>query len=150
MVGEADLLVHVVDGSAPDPEGQIDAVRSVLAEIGADDVPELLVVNKADAGRRREAGEEARRCWPPTRARWSSRPAPARASTSCCGPWATGCAWPTGWSSSSIPYDRGDVLAAVHREGEIVVEEARRGGRPASTWCWTRPGGPDSAEFLAS
>ena len=45
---ESDLLVHVVDGSAPDPDGQIDAVRTVLAEIGADGLPELLVVNKAD------------------------------------------------------------------------------------------------------
>ena len=49
VVRESDLLVHVVDGSAPDLEGQIDAVRTVLAEIGADDLPELMVVNKADA-----------------------------------------------------------------------------------------------------
>ena len=49
VVCESDLIVHVVDGSAPDPEGQIDAVRTVLAEIGADGLPELLVVNKADA-----------------------------------------------------------------------------------------------------
>ena len=44
----ADLLLHVVDASDPDPEGQIAAVRQVLAEIGASDVPELLVCNKAD------------------------------------------------------------------------------------------------------
>ena len=44
----ADLLIHVVDGSSPDPEGQIRAVRSVLDEIGATHVPELVVVNKAD------------------------------------------------------------------------------------------------------
>ena len=49
VVCESDLIVHVVDGSAPDFEGQIDAVRTVLAEIGADGLPELLVVNKADA-----------------------------------------------------------------------------------------------------
>jgi GTPase len=47
-VAQADLLVHVVDSSAPDPEAQIDAVRTVLAEIGADRVPELLVANKLD------------------------------------------------------------------------------------------------------
>ncbi len=35
-VREADLLLHVVDGSAPEPEAQIDAVRLVLDEIGAD------------------------------------------------------------------------------------------------------------------
>ena len=44
----ADVLLHVVDASDPDPEGQIDAVRTVLAEIGASDLPELLVLNKAD------------------------------------------------------------------------------------------------------
>jgi GTP-binding protein HflX len=48
-VADADLVVHVVDGSHADPEGQITAVREVLAEIGADKVPELIVINKADA-----------------------------------------------------------------------------------------------------
>src|SRR5690606_19819701 len=48
VVIDADLLVHVVDASAPDPQGNIDAVRDVLREIGADEVPELLVFNKAD------------------------------------------------------------------------------------------------------
>ena len=49
VVIDADLLVHVVDGSGPDPEGNIDVVRSVLTEIGAGPVPELVVFNKADA-----------------------------------------------------------------------------------------------------
>ena len=48
VVNEADLLVHLVDSSAPDPEGQIDAVRAVLHEIGAASIPEVLVFNKAD------------------------------------------------------------------------------------------------------
>jgi GTP-binding protein HflX len=47
-VSDADLILHVVDGSDGAPEGQIAAVREVLAEIGASDVPELLVINKAD------------------------------------------------------------------------------------------------------
>ncbi|WP_300640820.1 GTPase HflX [Nocardioides sp.] len=47
-VADADLLLHVVDGSHPDPEGQIAAVREVLADIDALDVPELIVINKAD------------------------------------------------------------------------------------------------------
>ncbi|MDQ1102718.1 GTP-binding protein HflX [Nocardioides zeae] len=47
-VADSDLILHVVDGSHPDPEGQIAAVREVFAEIGADKVPELLIVNKAD------------------------------------------------------------------------------------------------------
>jgi GTPase len=48
-VAESDLILHVVDGSHPDPEGQIAAVREVFAEIGADKVPELIVINKSDA-----------------------------------------------------------------------------------------------------
>ncbi|WP_197683044.1 GTPase HflX [Jiangella sp. DSM 45060] len=48
-VADADLLVHVVDGSHPDPEGQLTAVRSVLADIGAGGVREIVAVNKADA-----------------------------------------------------------------------------------------------------
>jgi GTPase len=48
-VADADLILHVVDGSHPDPEGQLSAVREVLAEIGATQVPELVVINKADA-----------------------------------------------------------------------------------------------------
>jgi GTP-binding protein HflX len=48
-VADSDLIVHVVDGSHPDPEGQLGAVREVFAEIGADKVPELVVINKADA-----------------------------------------------------------------------------------------------------
>ncbi len=48
-VADSDLVLHVVDGSHPDPEGQLAAVREVFAEIGADKVPELVVINKADA-----------------------------------------------------------------------------------------------------
>jgi GTPase len=43
------LILHVVDGSDPDPEGQLSAVRKVLADIDAQNVPELVVINKADA-----------------------------------------------------------------------------------------------------
>ena len=46
---QADLLLHVVDASDTDPEGQIKAVRTVLSDIGAGALPELLVLNKADA-----------------------------------------------------------------------------------------------------
>jgi GTP-binding protein HflX len=48
-VADSDLILHVVDGSHPDPEGQLSAVREVFAEIGASDVPEIVVINKADA-----------------------------------------------------------------------------------------------------
>ncbi|MFC4336616.1 GTPase HflX [Salininema proteolyticum] len=48
-VAESDLVLHVVDGSHPDPLGQAEAVRTVLAEVGADDIPEIVVVNKIDS-----------------------------------------------------------------------------------------------------
>jgi GTP-binding protein HflX len=48
-VAESDLVLHVVDGSHPDPEGQIAAVREVFGDVGADNVREIIVINKADA-----------------------------------------------------------------------------------------------------
>jgi GTP-binding protein HflX len=126
VVCDSDLIVHVVDGSAPDFEGQVDAVRTVLAEIGADGLPELLVVNKADAIDARGGGisEEARRLL-------AAHPGSVMISAQ------------TGEGIDQlleamgdrlrvgdrvvelvIPWARGDVLAAVHREGEIVGEEA--------------------------
>src|SRR5262252_9465761 len=48
-VADAELILHVVDGSDADPRSQLAAVREVIAEIGAAGVPELVVINKADA-----------------------------------------------------------------------------------------------------
>jgi GTP-binding protein HflX len=48
-VADADLILHVVDVSHPDPEGQIAAVRAVFSEVDARKVPEIIVLNKADA-----------------------------------------------------------------------------------------------------
>ena len=47
-VGEADVIVHVVDASHPDPASQLTTVRDVIGEVGARDVPEIVVFNKAD------------------------------------------------------------------------------------------------------
>lgn len=48
-VGQADLILHVVDASFPDPFAQVDAVNGVLADIpGAADIPRILAFNKAD------------------------------------------------------------------------------------------------------
>ncbi|MFI1204525.1 GTPase HflX (plasmid) [Streptomyces sp. BHT-5-2] len=48
-VADADLILHVVDGSHPVPEEQLAAVREVIRDVGATQVPEIVVVNKADA-----------------------------------------------------------------------------------------------------
>jgi GTP-binding protein HflX len=115
VVTEADLLIHVVDASAPDPEAQIDAVHSVLAEIDADRVPELLAFNKAD-----RAPEEAARL---------TKLHPGSVAISA----TTGRGIADLLTAVSdrlravavvtellVPYDRGDVLAAIHREGEVL------------------------------
>ncbi|HEY0248989.1 MAG TPA: GTPase HflX [Gryllotalpicola sp.] len=47
-VQDADLIVHVVDASHPDPAAQLQTVRDVIGEVGARDIPELVVFNKAD------------------------------------------------------------------------------------------------------
>jgi GTPase len=47
-VGQADIIVHVVDASHPDPGAQLATVRDVISDVGAHDVPEIVVFNKAD------------------------------------------------------------------------------------------------------
>ena len=114
-VAEADLLVHVVDASAPDPQAQIDAVRTVLAEIDAQRVPELLVFNKADL-----AAEEAIRLaklHPGSVAVSARTGAGIELLLQAMGDRLRALA---NVVELVIPYDRGDVLAAVHREGEVI------------------------------
>ncbi|MEV7547228.1 GTPase HflX, partial [Streptomyces sp. NPDC089915] len=48
-VGDSDLILHIVDGAHPAPEEQLAAVREVIREVGAVNVPEIVVINKADA-----------------------------------------------------------------------------------------------------
>jgi len=111
----ADYLVHVVDASAPDPEGQIAAVHEVLREIAAADVPELLVINKSDLA--------------PGPAEQLLADHPGSVAVSAVtGEGIDGFLRVIGDRLRSlavvyelvIPYSRGDVLAAVHREGEVV------------------------------
>ena len=54
---QADLLLHVVDSASEDRDAQIGAVNQVLAEIGAADVPQILVWNKIDLTRAAAAVE---------------------------------------------------------------------------------------------
>ncbi|CAN5634094.1 GTPase HflX [soil metagenome] len=118
-VADSDLMLHVVDGSHPDPEGQLAAVREVLAAIGADQVPEIVVINKSDAA---DAMVLAR-----LRARE---------------PHALVCSARTGAGIDDVlaaieqdlprpqvevrvllPYERGDLLHQVHTHGEVLALE---------------------------
>jgi GTPase len=115
-VAEADLILHVVDGSDADPRAQIAAVREVLGQIGAAQVPELVVVNKADVadpivvdGLRLAEGAIV----------VSAR---------------TGEGLPALLSELEqkiprrdkeitvlVPYDRGDLISRAHQEGEVLT-----------------------------
>ena len=124
VANEAELLVHVVDGSAIDPVAQILAVRDVLAEIGADQVPELLCVNKLDAARAFGRVDEVKRLLAthPGAVAVSARTGEGmedlllamgdrlRAMTTVV--------------ELDVPWARGDVIAEIHREGEVVSEAA--------------------------
>jgi GTP-binding protein HflX len=115
-VREADLLLHVVDGSAPEPEAQMEAVRLVLGEIGAADVPELLAVNKADRALSAH--------------RLAERYPGAVVVSALTGEGLEDLLRAIGDRLRAadrvvelvVPFDRGDVLAAVHREGEVLGE----------------------------
>ena len=47
-VADSDVIVHVVDGSHPDPASQLATVRDVIGEVGARELPEIVVFNKSD------------------------------------------------------------------------------------------------------
>jgi GTP-binding protein HflX len=114
---DADLLVHVVDASSLDPEGNIDAVRTVLRAIGADDVPEVLAFNKTDL-----APTDAARLTKAHPGAVSFSAVSGEGVTDLLRTVADRVRALTTVVELSIPYDRGDVLAAVHREGEVLVE----------------------------
>jgi GTP-binding protein HflX len=125
VAAAADMLVHVVDGSATHPDQQITAVREVLAEIGADSVPEFIVFNKADMLDDHGAAlvEEYQGAVAVSALqnqgmdvllrRLSDR---MRAISKV--------------TELLVPFERGDIVASVHREGEVVsIEEAETGLR---------------------
>jgi len=120
---DADLLVHVVDASAPDVEGNIRAVRQVLSEIGADRVPELLAFNKADLAP--EAAERLRREHEGSVALSAVTGAGVERLLATIGDRLRAL---TTVLDLVIPFDRGDLLAAAHRAGEVLHEEPGEGG----------------------
>jgi GTP-binding protein HflX len=123
VASTADFLVHVVDSSAADPEGQITAVRVVLAEIDADRVPELLVFNKADL-----VPDEVARLVADHEGSVAVSAATGEGIDAFLATLGDRLRAITVPVELLIPYERGDVLAAVHREGEVISTSHEEGG----------------------
>jgi GTP-binding protein HflX len=118
-VADSDLILHVVDGSDADPEAQIAAVREVLRDVGGGDVPELIVINKADVADEMSIARLRRQ--EPRSVVVSARTGAGleellqmvedtlpRAERE---------------MRVLVPYDRGDLVARVHDLGEVLSQE---------------------------
>ena len=113
VVRDADLLLHIVDGAGPDPRGSISAVHDVLGEIGAGDVPELLVFNKSDKS---AAAARLAACHEGSIAVSAQSGHNIDSLLAVIG---DRLRQTTEFVELLVPWDRGDVLAAVHREGHV-------------------------------
>ena len=118
-VANADLVLHVVDASHPDPEGQIAAVREVLADVpGALEVPEVLVLNKCDIAE------------PEVLIRLRGRREPTVEVSALTGEGlaellqtvAERLPRPAERVELLLPYSRGDLIAEAHSKGEVLSE----------------------------
>jgi GTP-binding protein HflX len=123
-VGQADLIVHVVDGSHPDPSAQLQTVRDVMGDVGARDIPEIVVFNKADL-----IDEDERlvlRGLAPEAHFVSSRTGEGidelRATIERMLP------VPAVEVRALVPYDHGELVSAVHETGVLISTEHQEGG----------------------
>lgn len=116
VVADADLLLHVVDASAADCAGQVEAVRDVLEEIGASKVPELLVFNKLDV-----AGgvEHLLASQPGSVAVSAATGAGVEHLTAVIGDRLRSAA---STAEFVVPFSRGEVMAGLHRSSQVLSE----------------------------
>lgn len=118
-VSESDLIVHVVDGSHPDPQEQLRAVRQVINEIGGGEIIEIIAINKADVSApevlmnllRNESNAYA------ISARTGYGVDTLVKAIEAALP------KPKVEINAVIPFSRGDLVSAVHEQGEIISEE---------------------------
>ncbi len=121
VVRDADLLIHVVDAAGSDPLGSIEAVRAVLAGLRASGIPELLVFNKADQTNKAAQLASYREGSIALSAQ-SGENVDAlveRMAQQLC---------TTESLELFVPWERGDILAAVHREGRVDNQQAEAQG----------------------
>jgi GTP-binding protein HflX len=118
-VSEADLIVHVVDGSHPDPIEQIRAVREVIDDIGGGEIMEIIAINKADIAKPEIVMELLRK---------ESNAYAISARTgygvdTLVKAIEAALPKPKVEINAIIPFNRGDLVSAVHERGEIISEE---------------------------
>jgi GTP-binding protein HflX len=118
-VSEADLIVHLVDGAHPDPMEQIRAVREVIDDIGGGEIMEIIAINKADVAKPEVVMELLRR---------ESNAYAISARTgygvdNLIKAIETALPKPKVEINVVIPFNRGDLVSAVHERGEIISEE---------------------------
>ena len=118
-VSQSDLIVHVVDGSHPDPREQIRAVREVINEIGGGDIPEIIAINKADIALpevlMQLLREETNSFAFSARTGFGMETVLKAIETSLPKPRIE--------ITALIPFSRGDLVSAIHERGEILSED---------------------------
>ena len=123
-VADADLIVHVVDGSHPDPSAQLQTVRDVMGDVGARSIPEIVVFNKADLVSPDE--RLVLQGLAPGAHFVSSRTGEGieelRAAVE------AGLPMPAVEVRALVPYDRGDLVSAVHDSGVLISSTHEEGG----------------------
>jgi GTP-binding protein HflX len=118
-VSQADLIVHVVDGAHPDPTEQLRAVRKVISEIGSGEIMEIIAINKADVAAPEVLMQLLRK---------ESNAYAISARTSygietLVKAIESGLPKPKVEVNAVIPFNRGDLVSAVHEQGDIISEE---------------------------
>ena len=118
-VSESDLIVHVVDGSHPDPREQLRAVRQVINEIGGGEIMEIIAINKADVS----APEVLMNLLRNESNAYAISARTGYGIDTLVKAIEAALPKPKVEINAVIPFSRGDLVSAVHEQGEIISEE---------------------------
>ena len=118
-ISHADLIVHVVDASHPDPSGQISTVRGVIADVEASQIDELVVFNKVDLVD--DATRMALRGMEPGCLMVSART--GEGIDELLATIAKRIPSPDVRVHALIPYDKGSLISKIHQNGKLITSE---------------------------